>query len=110
MVLQVAKYFPICHVPSFYNKLHLVDARLHQQKRFSQADTILTWFNIFAFSCLQTEESSQSIYIQQINSARCIHSARCTTQDLCNTDTSDMNNTQSPSLPALSPWVFLALS
>jgi len=26
MVLQVAKYLPIFHVPSFYNKLHLVDA------------------------------------------------------------------------------------
>jgi len=26
MVLQVAKYFAICHVPSFYNELHLVDA------------------------------------------------------------------------------------
>jgi len=26
MVLQIEKYFAIFHVPSFYNKLHLVDA------------------------------------------------------------------------------------
>jgi len=36
-------------------------------RNVSLKQILLTWFNIFAFSCLQTEESSQSIYIQQIS-------------------------------------------
>ena len=35
-------------------------------RNVSLKQILLTWFNIFVFSCLQTEESSQSIYIQQI--------------------------------------------
>jgi len=34
MVLQIEKYFAIFYVPSFYNKLHLVDAL------FAQTQTI----------------------------------------------------------------------
>jgi len=43
------------------------------------------------------------------SSTKVVHSARCTTQVLYNINTSDMNNTQSRSLPSLSPWVFLVL-
>ena len=75
MVLEVEKILPISHVPSFYNKLHLVDAlfartqtsfgigqtvQLHQWKRFSQADTT-HMVQHFPIQLLQTEESSQSI-------------------------------------------------
>jgi len=77
MVLQVAKYFPIFHMPSFYNKLYLVNALFARtQIRFVIGQTVyfsfvnrnvsiknilLIWLNIFPFSCLQTEESSQRI-------------------------------------------------
>jgi len=49
------------------------------------------------YSCLQTEESSQTT----ISANKLVHLARCATQGLCNTDTSDVNNTQSRSLPSL---------
>ena len=35
-------------------------------RNVSLKQILLTWFNIFPFSCLQTEESSQSILFQQI--------------------------------------------
>jgi len=35
-------------------------------RNVSPKQILLTWFNIFPFSCLHTEESSQSIKIQQI--------------------------------------------
>jgi len=72
----------IFHVPSFYKKIHLVDVlSARTQTRFGIWQTVyfnfinrnvsikqilLTCFNIFPFSCLHTEESSQSIKIQQI--------------------------------------------
>jgi len=34
MVLQVVKYLTIFHVPSFYNKLHLVDALCTNSHKF----------------------------------------------------------------------------
>ena len=49
-------------------------------------------FILFPISCLQTEESSQSILY---SANKVVHLARCETQDLCNTDTSDMNESQS---------------
>jgi len=35
-------------------------------RNVSLKQILLTWFNIFPFSCLHMEESSQSIKIQQI--------------------------------------------
>jgi len=72
---KLQNILPICHVPSFCNELHLLDgvfARTHTNfgmvKQFSFINrnvslkqALLTWFNIFPFSCLQAEESSQSI-------------------------------------------------
>jgi len=74
-------------------------------RNVSRKQILLTWSNIFSFSWLQTVESCQ-----RINSAnKVVHFSRCATQDLYNTDTSDMNNTQSLSLPSLSPCVFSLL-
>jgi len=43
------------------------------------------------------------IYSKHLNSSHeVVHLARCATQDLHSTDTSDMNNTQSRSLPSFS--------
>jgi len=54
--------------------------------------------------------ANEGIYSKHLNSAnKVVHLARCATQDLCNADTSDMNNTQWRSLPSLSLWVFLVL-
>ena len=55
-------------------------------------------FILFPISCLQTEEASQSILY---SANKVVHLARCETQDLCNTDTSDMNESQSWFLPSL---------
>jgi len=35
-------------------------------RNVSLRQILLTWFNIFPFNCLQTEDSSQSISLQQI--------------------------------------------
>jgi len=68
MVLKVSKYFArIFHVPSFYNKLILVDALFARtQTHFGNGQTVyfsiinrnvsvkqilLTWFIVFPFSC-----------------------------------------------------------
>jgi len=48
---------------------------------------LLSCFILFPINCLQTEESSQ----KHLNSANeVVHLARCETQDLYNTDTSDI--------------------
>jgi len=45
MALQVAKYFAIFHVPSFYNKFHLVDAlSALTQTRFGIGETVYFGF------------------------------------------------------------------
>ena len=73
----------IFHVPSFLNKLHLANALFARtqtsfgvgqtvyfsfiNRNVSSKQILFTWFIIFPFSCLQMEESNQSIWIQQIN-------------------------------------------
>jgi len=45
MVLQVGKCLAIFHVPSFYNKLHLIDAHFAgTQARFSIGQTVYFGF------------------------------------------------------------------
>jgi len=77
IVLQVAKYFAHLPVLSLYIKLNLVDALFARtQTSFGTGQTVhvsfinrngsmkqilLTWFMIFPFSCLQTQEFSRSI-------------------------------------------------
>jgi len=104
----------IYHVPSFYNKLHLIDALFAQtwtsfgigqtvnfsfiNRNVSIKQILLTCFILFPISCLQTEGSSQRI-LHSANTV--VHLAKCETQDLYYTDTSDMNELQSWSLPSL---------
>jgi len=49
----------------FFHKLKQVLVLVKQfsftNRNVSLKQTLLTWFNIFPFSCLQTAESSQSI-------------------------------------------------
>jgi len=68
---------PSYHVPSFYNKLHLIDATFARTRtnfgidqtvycsfingNVSIKQILLTCFILFQISCLQTEEFSQSI-------------------------------------------------
>jgi len=61
---------------------------------------LLICFILFPIRCLRTEGSSQSIEIQQ-KSGPFSGLARCETQDLYNTDKSDMNESQSWTLPSL---------
>jgi len=61
-------------------------------RNISIKQILVTYFILFPISCLQTEESSQSI----LHSAnQVVHLARRDTEDLYNTDTSDMNESQS---------------
>jgi len=60
---------------------------------------ILTWFIIFPISCLQMEESSKFTFSK--HSGPLTQMWRCETQYLYHTDTFDMNESQSSSLPLL---------
>jgi len=51
---------------------------------------LLTCFILFPISCLQTEGSSQRILYSE---TKVVYLARCETQDLYNTDTSDHRRT-----------------
>jgi len=53
---------------------------------------LLTCFILFPIRCLQTKKSSQNILY---SANKLVHLDRCETQDLYNTDTSGMNESQS---------------
>jgi len=108
---------PIFHVPSFYNKLHLVDALFARTQtssgisQFTSASSIETLLSSGYYShgssFSHSVVANAGIYSKHLNSANeVVHLARCATQDLYNTDTSDMNKSQS--YPCLL-WVFLLL-